>query len=60
MLSPEEYKRKYSELQHTYYDRGWFTSIAVENGLTCETFNGFVPNYAQNEFRFGCIIRKSS
>ena len=60
MLSAKEYESKYSGLQHTYYDRDWFISIAVENGLTCEIFDGFVPNYAQNKFRFGCIMRKSS
>ena len=58
MLSPEEYKKKYAGLHHTYYDRNWFAKVASERGMYCETFNGFVPNYAQNEFRFGCVILK--
>lgn len=59
LLSVEEYERKYAGLEHTYYDRDWFVAQAQANGYSCEIFDGCVPNYAQNRFRFGVIIRKS-
>lgn len=58
ILTAEEYERKYNGLQHTYYDREWFKSIANEYGMDIEIFDGCVPNYAQNQFRFGLIIRR--
>jgi len=58
ILSPEQYEKKYAGLHHTYYDRDWFSSIAAERGMRCEIFDGCIPNYAQNQFRFGCQIRK--
>ena len=48
-LTVEEYEKKYSGLHHTYYERDWFVSLAAEYGLKCETFDGCVPNYAQNQ-----------
>lgn len=58
MLTAEEYEKKYAGLKHTYYDREWFALIANEYDLNIEIFDGCVPNYAQNQFRFGCLILK--
>ena len=58
MLTQDEYEKKYDGLEHTYYERDWFREQAKCNGLTCEIFDGCVPNYAQNRFRFGFVIRK--
>ena len=60
ILTQEEYEKKYANLEHTYYARDWFKDKAKAHGLECELFNGCVPNYAQNRFRFGCIIRINS
>jgi trans-aconitate methyltransferase len=57
-LSIDEYEKKYAGLHHTYYERNWFVSVAAEHGLKCETFDGCIPNYAQNQYRFGVLIRK--
>jgi trans-aconitate methyltransferase len=57
-LSAEEYDKKYAGLSHTYYSKDWFLSIAKEFGLGCEIFDGCIPNYIQNDFRFGCILQK--
>lgn len=58
LLSQEEYDKKYAGLEHTYYDRAWFKDQAAALGCSCETFDGCVPGYAQNKFRFGAIIKK--
>ncbi len=58
ILGPEEYNEKYKGLEHTYYARSWFEEQAKEHGFTCKIFDGCVPNYAQNSFRFGIIIHK--
>jgi len=60
MLTTKEYEIKYAGLHHTYYDRDWFASIVKEHDIKIEIFNGCVPNYAQNKFRFGCLILKIS
>jgi trans-aconitate methyltransferase len=57
-LSEAEYEKKYEGLHHTYYSREWFSSLAKELNVNCQIFNGCIPNYAQNEFRFGCILHK--
>lgn len=57
-LTQVEYEKKYAGLTHTYYDRNWFREQAEKYGCDCELFDGCVPNYAQNRFRFGCVIRK--
>ena len=60
MSTQEEYEKKYEGLVHTYYDRNWFREQAQAHGLKCETFDGCVPNYAQNAYRFGCITRMNN
>ncbi|WP_031386693.1 class I SAM-dependent methyltransferase [Desulfonatronum thiodismutans] len=55
-LSQQEYEKKYAGLEHTYYSRSWFIEQARGKGLSCEVFDGCVPNYAQNCFRFGVMI----
>lgn len=57
-LTPEAYDKLYAGLPHTYFEREWFARVATDSGLRCELFDGCIPNYAQNRFRFGCIIRK--
>ncbi len=58
LLTREEYEKKYAGLEHTYYRREWFAEIAAAHGCECELFDGCVPNYAQNRFRFGALLRK--
>jgi hypothetical protein len=59
MLTQEEYDMKYAGLEHTYFTREWFKQQAESHGLECELFDGCIPNYAQNRFRFGVILRKN-
>lgn len=58
IMSVEAYEKKYAGLHHTYYDREWFVNFAKDQGFQCEIFNGCIPNYQQNFFRFGCLISK--
>ncbi len=58
-LTVEAYERKYAGLEHTYYERDWFKKQAALHGCACEAFDGCVPNYAQNQFRFGVLIKKA-
>lgn len=56
LLPPDEYEKKYAGLEHTYYARDWFREQARQHGMTCDVFDGCVPNYSQNCFRFGCVM----
>jgi SAM-dependent methyltransferase len=60
VLGPKEYEDKYRGLEHTYYTREWFMQKAPAHGLSVAVFDQCVPNYAQNRFRFGVVIRKAS
>ncbi len=54
----KEYEEKYSDYEHTFYDQDWFYKIAKEENCSLEIFDGLVPNYKQNSYRFGCAIVK--
>lgn len=56
-LTQVEYDKKYAGLEHTYYRRDWFRAQAAAHGISCEVFDGCVPDYAQNKFRFGVVFR---
>ena len=58
LLSQDDYDKKYAGLAHTYYNQDWFKQQAQRHGCSCEIFDGCVPNYAQNEFRFSVLIKK--
>lgn len=58
LMTPEEYAQKYDGLAHHYYEPQWFTQQARRLGLSCEFIENQIPNYAQKDFRFGCVMRK--
>ena len=58
LLTEENYKKKYEGLEHTYYSKKWFENIAIENDLETIFLEGVIPNYAQNKYRFGVIMKK--
>ena len=57
-LSKKEYDKKYANLKHTYYSKDWFMEIARKYDLSVTVFDGCVPNYAQNDYRFNVILSK--
>ncbi|MBK8538235.1 MAG: hypothetical protein IPL59_26010 [Candidatus Competibacteraceae bacterium] len=57
-LSQEEYDKKYTGLEHTYYQRGWFSERARKHGFRFELLDQNITNYAQSKFRFNCLIFK--
>lgn len=58
ILSPAEYEERYRGLEHLYYAREWFQEQAIRRGYRCESFDQCVPNYAQSDYRFNCLILK--
>lgn len=57
-LPPGEYEEKYAGLGHLYFERQWFRQFAINRGLDVELWQQDIDGYAQNRFRFNCIIRK--
>ena len=57
-LSAERYEKKYAGLEHLYYGRDWFRTIAAARNLDCRLFPSPIPNYAQGAFRFGAILSR--
>jgi trans-aconitate methyltransferase len=58
-LSEEEYKIKYEGLEHTYFNKTWFSDVASKNGYSCEFVEGMMPNYIQKDYRYGVLIKKN-
>ena len=58
-LSEEEYKDKYSGLNHLFYDKTFFIDIAERSGYSTEIFPQKIMQYGNNSFRFNVIITKN-
>jgi SAM-dependent methyltransferase len=56
---PKEYDRRYSGLEHLFFDRASFASDLREAGFVgVEFFNHDVPEYVNSKFRFNVIATK--
>ncbi len=55
---PEEYERKYKDLNHLFYTKNWFRSIAEELGLNIEIVDQEFEGYGNSHFRFNVFITK--
>lgn len=50
---------KNSNLQHMYYEKEWFQSIADEFNVKVEIENQNIPDYTNSDFRFNVFMSKS-
>lgn len=57
-MTQQEYSKKYAGLPHQYYKREWFESQSKKRGLSCQFIENQIANYAQKDFRYGCVMRK--
>jgi trans-aconitate methyltransferase len=57
-LGTEVYEKKYSGLEHLYYESNWFGALANEYECEWDHFTQLIPNYVQNQFRFDVVMRK--
>jgi len=60
LLSDREYEAKYAGLAHRYFRRESFSSAARRHGFDAEMFGQSIDGYAQNAFRFNCLLRRIS
>jgi trans-aconitate methyltransferase len=58
LLSECEYEAKYAGLAHRYYRRDTFRAAAIQYGFDAEICQQSINGYAQNAFRFNCLLRK--
>jgi SAM-dependent methyltransferase len=57
LLSVEEYNKKYCGLDILYFSKNWFRQIAMDRGYCAMFYDHKMPGFAQNEFRFDCVIK---
>jgi SAM-dependent methyltransferase len=57
LLSVEEYNKKYRGLDILYFPQNWFRQIAMDRGCSAMFYKHAMPGFAQNEFRFDCVIK---
>jgi SAM-dependent methyltransferase len=58
ILTPEEYEKKYEGLEIQYFDREFFSKIAANQQLDCTFRSHNMPGFAQNKYRFDCMLKK--
>jgi SAM-dependent methyltransferase len=58
LLSEAEYDLKYKGLEILYFERSWFQRLAQENGFAIQFFEHTMPGFAQNQFRYDCVMTK--
>lgn len=56
LLSKEEYELKYKGLDILYFEKSWFEDLAGDNGFTATFFEHSMPGFAQNPFRYDCVM----
>ena len=58
ILTIKEYEKKYSDLSILYFRKDDFVSFVSKKNAKIEFFNHQMPGFAQNKFRFDCVISK--
>ncbi len=58
ILTPDEYQAKYAGLEILYYDREFFVELAKEYSFNVKFFEHGMPGFAQNRFRFDCLMTR--
>lgn len=58
LLKREEYESKYRGLDILYYQKDWFEALAVTHGFVPRFFDHEMPGFAQNRFRFDCVMTR--
>lgn len=58
MLGEEAYRKKYAGLEHRYYARQNLIETARRAGFEAEIHAQAIDGYAQNPFRFNCLMRR--
>ena len=55
-----EYDRKYSGLEHLYYDRKWFADVLRGIKVNVRVEDQSIPGYAHNPYRFNVFIARTN
>ena len=57
-MSKEDYLKKYADLNQLYYDKEWFSKIALQNGYKIKIWDQKIDNYLNSSYRFNIVIEK--
>ncbi len=58
MMPLRDYEAKYAGLHHQYFERDLFRTVADRNGFDAELSSQEIAGYAQNPYRFNCLMRR--
>ncbi len=58
ILQADEYEKKYAGLEILYYDRKFFVELGKAYSFNVRFFDHGMPGFAQNRFRFDCLMTK--
>ena len=59
LLTNDEYELKYKGLEILYYEKSWFERLASSNGFIAQFFDHNMPGFAQNPYRYDCVMTTS-
>ncbi len=54
----ESYEKKYTGLNHIYFEKSWFEQIAREHNYDIIIKDQFIENYSNSKFRFNVFMTK--
>ena len=57
-MTVKEYEEKYKGLEHMFYSKEWFYTIAEELDIDISIFNQTFKNYTNSSLRFNVIMKK--
>jgi ubiquinone/menaquinone biosynthesis C-methylase UbiE len=58
MIGKDEYKKRYQDLAHLYYDKNWFMKLADNLSLGSDIFDQNIKGYGNSPFRFNVLLNK--
>ncbi len=57
-MDEQDYKEKYKGLEHMFYNKDWFKTIAEEFNCKIDIFDQSFKNYSNSKLRFNIIMEK--
>lgn len=57
-MSKEDYKRKYTGLEHAFYHKEWFLDLGKQFGLKVDIYDQTYEKYGNSNLRYNVIMEK--
>ncbi len=59
LIGEEEYRKRYHNLQHLYYQKEWFLKFSNDQSLGLQIFDQKIKGYGNSPYRFNVLLNKN-